>query len=347
MGEDQGKEYLEPVDAAFLTRLHTAAGSGPVLILTHDNPDPDALASGKSLARLLDSAWGIPADLRFSGLVARAENKAMLSLLTPEWQPVEILPDQSRYSAVALVDTQPGAGNNSLPVEVVPRIVIDHHLPMRESLAKVSFVDVRPNVGATVSLIYQYLEAAGIIPDPILATAIFYGIQADTRSLSRGDSAIDRFMYRKLLDLIDRQLLARVEQACLPRDYFRAFSNGLQAARIYGNVAIAYQGAIHRPDFVAEMADLLVRLDGLRAVLCLGYHGDMMYLSLRTMFSEDDAGSLIQQMVIPPGKAGGHGMGAGGQIPLLGREPESVAARVEALFLRVLGEKGEGEPLLI
>lgn len=347
MEENQPFLYENLVGEDELARLRVVAGQGPVLILTHDNPDPDALASGKALATLFQVALGLPVDLRFCGLVARAENKAMLQLLTPEWEPIEELPDLNEYSAVALVDTQPLAGNNRLPADFLPHIVIDHHHPIRESLEKVHFVDVRPDVGATVSLVYQYLDAAHIVPDPILATAIFYGIQTDTRSLSRGDSMVDRVVYQRMLDLLDLQLLAGVEQARLPRDYFRAYSKGMQAAQIFGHVAVAYQGEIHRPDFGAEMADLLIRLENLRAVLCLGYHDEVMYLSMRTVLNRDDAGTLIQRIVARLGKAGGHGMIAGGQIPLMGRDPDEVAAQVQERFLRVMGEKGEGEPLLM
>lgn len=75
-----------PIDAAHLTQLCTAAGDGPVLVLTHDNPDPDALASGKALATLLQRAWNVPSRLIYSGLVARAENLVLLKRLTAEWE---------------------------------------------------------------------------------------------------------------------------------------------------------------------------------------------------------------------------------------------------------------------
>jgi len=48
-----------PVDQARLDDLQKVIGKGPVLILTHDNPDPDALASGKALSFLFKQAWNI------------------------------------------------------------------------------------------------------------------------------------------------------------------------------------------------------------------------------------------------------------------------------------------------
>jgi nanoRNase/pAp phosphatase (c-di-AMP/oligoRNAs hydrolase) len=335
-----------PIDQDRLAQLRTVVGAGPVLILTHDNPDPDGLASGKALATLFKLAWGIPSRLVYSGLVARAENRAMLSHLTPEWEHTDILTDLERYSALVLADAQPGAGNSSLPENYVPHIVIDHHQPVRAALRAVPYTDVRPEIGATVSLAYQHLEAAGIEPDATLATAMFYGLQVDTRGLSRGASPTDETVYVKLLDGLDRGKLIQVEQAGLPQDYFRAFSRALQAARIHGQAIVAYLGPMHRPDLMAEVADLLIRLDSARSALCLGSYEDTLHLSLRTVPLGQDAGLLVQEIVIPPGKAGGHGTMAGGQIPLAGQEAEVLAAQVERHYLAVMGEGSDRIPLL-
>ncbi|MEJ2751564.1 MAG: bifunctional oligoribonuclease/PAP phosphatase NrnA, partial [Chloroflexota bacterium] len=216
-----------------LKRLKNAAGAGPVLILTHDNHFPVALAAGKALATLLNDAWGIPSRLLYSGLVLRAENRALLDLLTPQWQPGEIPADLTPYSSVAMVDTQPGAGNNRLPAGVAPQIVIDHHHPMRELLEDVAFAEVHPEIGATVTMVDQYMEAAGVKPDSDLATAMFYGLKTDTRGLSRGTSDADITVYLRLLGQIDHSKLIQIEQAGLPQEYFQAFYQGLQAAQIY------------------------------------------------------------------------------------------------------------------
>ena len=307
--------------------------------------DPDALASGLGLARLL-GAWGIPSDLIYSGLITRAENKAMLSLLASEWEFSDFLPDLEAYSAVALVDTQPTAGNNDLPPDVIPHIVIDHHHPVRDHLDKVPFVELSPDVGATASLVFKYLDAAGVEIDARLATAIFYGIKADTRGLSRGDSPTDRAVYFRLLTVIDRQTLAQVEQAGLPREYFRHFCSGLQAAVVHNDVVMSDLGELHRPDFVGEMADLLIRMENTRAVLCLGSHEGTLYVSLRTAPMKEDAGLLIQRIVLAPGKAGGHGVVAGGQIPLDSGSADQLASDLKRRFLAVLDETAAGEPLM-
>jgi nanoRNase/pAp phosphatase (c-di-AMP/oligoRNAs hydrolase) len=335
-----------PIGRTRLDGLRAVAGNGPVLILTHDNPDPDSLSSGKALAVLLKEAWGIPSRLVYSGLVARAENQAMLKRLTPEWEHSDALPDLEQYSAVAQVDTQPGAGNNRLDTVQPNHIVIDHHSPVRDTIDDVAYADVRTETGATVTMLYQYLEAAGIPIDPILATAMFYGLKTDTRGLSRGASPADEVAFVNLLHRLDIQELTKVELASLSHEYFRAFSRGLRSTRLYGSVVISRLGEMQRPDFAAEMADNLIRLQGAQAALCMGQHGDTLQVSLRTRRTGEDAGMLIQRVVVPPGRAGGHGTMAGGQFPLDGQDAEPLLAEIERRFLDVIGETGEGRELI-
>ncbi|MFZ6027841.1 MAG: DHH family phosphoesterase [Chloroflexota bacterium] len=339
-------KFYTYVDEHRLGALCRAVGAGPVLIVTHDNPDPDALASGKALAAFFHLAWNVPSRLVYSGVVARAENLAMLKKLTPEWEPHETLPDLSAFSAVAMVDTQPGAGNNRLPETSVPLLVFDHHNPLREATHSAAYADVRTGIGSTVTLIYQYLQAVHITPEPPLATAMFYGLSADTLGLSRNVSEADKAVYIELIPLIDRDELISVEQARRQREYFRSLYTSLQAARVNQRSIVAWIGDLHRPDMTADVADLLIRLSGMQAALCVGKFQDVLHVALRTEPFGPDAGALIQQAVHSLGRAGGHGTIAGGQIYLEGREAVTLAQEVIRRFWDSIGESGEGEALL-
>lgn len=335
-----------PIDQDDLEKMRAAVGPGPVLIVTHDSPDPDALAAGMALAFLFKKAWDIDSRLMYCGLVARAENQAMLRLLATEWEYVDNFGDLSVYTGIVLVDSQPGAGNNSLPEGVLPAVVIDHHHPLRDQLDQVPYIEVRPEVGASTTLVYQYLAAAGIIPSTRLATAMFYGLQTDTRGLARGASPLDEVVYVRLLSWLDRSLLIDVEQAGLTREYFRAIHDGLAAARLHGRLLIAYLGDMLRPDMPAEMADILIRLDDAHTALCLGVHENVLYLSLRTDPMTLDAGLLVQDIIVPEGKAGGHGTMAGGQVDLAGRDRQEMVGEVVRRCLQVIGEPAESVPLI-
>ena len=71
---DQGRRLL-----AFLSR-HRARLS-PLLILTHDFPDPDALASAFALQYLAQTAFDIQARIAYGGELGRTENRMMVRLL--------------------------------------------------------------------------------------------------------------------------------------------------------------------------------------------------------------------------------------------------------------------------
>jgi nanoRNase/pAp phosphatase (c-di-AMP/oligoRNAs hydrolase) len=335
-----------PIQPEHLQNLLAAAGRGPVLITTHDSPDPDAFASGLALATLLKETKNITSRLVYTGLVGRAENRAILRVLTPEWQLVDSLVNPGDYSAVAIVDSQPGAGNNNLPDGLIPNIVIDHHNPLRPETRQVPFRDIRPHMGSTASMLYQYLAIAEVPLFPRLATAMFYGLRSDTNGLARNSTLADSVIYSLLLASLDTHLLHQVLFNGLSQKYFHAFNCGLQNAKINGRTITTYLGNMYRPDLVSEMADLLVRLENVDTALCLGCYENSIYLSLRTGNPRDIAGDLMQQIVAGYGKAGGHGTIAGGQIPVNNQDLDDLVDLITARFLASLGESGSYYPLL-
>ena len=223
---------MNPVNREQLNILRRSLRQGPVCITTHDNPDPDALASGKAMRQLITGTWGIPTSLYYNGLVGRAENRAMLELLTPEWRQFDNTRDLSMdFSAAVFVDCQPGT-RTSLPLEPdFPLIVIDHHSSPEGQTRQPVYADIRPHVGSTVTMAFQYLEAAHVDIDPILATAMFYGLRADTNGLSKGATADDGIVYVKLLERLDHQALLRIESAGLAREYYWAFAQGISKCK--------------------------------------------------------------------------------------------------------------------
>jgi len=327
-----------PLQQTDLDRLQEALRSAPVLILTHHNPDPDALAAGDGLAFLLERAWGLSSHRVFSGLVTRAENVAVLRHLTPGWEMITSLDQKAGYESLALVDTQPGAANNILPPNTLPDAVLDHHQPIGSPLTDVPYADLRPEVGSTATLVFQHLEVAGLELPSRLATALFYGIKTDTNGLSHESSKHDEVAYIKLLDHIDRAALVQVENAQRPPAYFRELAHGIRLARVHGTAVVASLGDMHRPDFTAELADLLIRLEGASAAICVGRYQNVLYLSVRTVPMGEHASQLLRRSIEGLGKAGGHRVTAGGQVWLEGRAARVVEMELVTRFLAAMGE---------
>ena len=317
-----------------------------ILILPHNDPDPDAVAAALALRFLLAGIQQIEADLAYYGLIGRAENKALVNYLGNPFRLLTTLP-ASQLSPLALVDTQPGSGNNMIPPEANIALVIDHH-PWREATAQATFADVRVGIGSTSAILTEYLRAAQLEPDQTLATALFYGIKTDTMGLTRNASPADAAAYFYLQPKIDVDALIEIERAQAPIDYFRSFDAALRAAKVYDGVIISYLDAMVYPDLAAEMADVLLRVEGAEWVLCLGVYDEALIVSIRTRRREGGAGQLAQAIVGDQGAAGGHGAMAGGHIPLRGRQPKAVATRLSQRTLRHLNIPAEqkGQPLV-
>jgi nanoRNase/pAp phosphatase (c-di-AMP/oligoRNAs hydrolase) len=322
-------------------------GVDNLLILTHNNPDPDAIASAVALKFLLANKLGFESHISYGGIIGRAENKALIRCLG---HPLRHLTNLSLDETIpiAFVDTQPGAGNNALPAGAAVAIVIDHH-PWQEATSMAGFVDVRHKVGATSTILTEYLQAAGLEPTPLLATALFYGIKTDTRGLGRSNVCpADVAAYLYLQPRLEVEVFAEIEYAQVPVDYFRSFDTALRAVRTYNGVVIAHIGQTKYPDIAAETADFLLPLEGSRWVICTGVYEGVLILSVRTPRWQGEAGQLAQAIVGRDGVAGGHGVMAGGQVPLRGRDPAQVVQQLGQRALQYLKVTPEvaGRPLI-
>src|SRR5262249_11442755 len=141
-----------------------------VVLVSHVNPDPDALASMLGLEALVRAKQpGKPVTLTVDGIIARAENQAMVDLLEIPLVPIgQVAPDPE--AAVVMVDSQPRTGRRASE-DLCPAVVLDHH-ETPGSLDGVRFADIRPNAGATSTIVTGYLLEQDLAVPPRLATAL-------------------------------------------------------------------------------------------------------------------------------------------------------------------------------
>jgi len=324
--------------------LTWVSGRGRILILVHDNPDPDSLASAMALRHLFAVRLNREAVIAFSGMIGRSENLAMARLLQIPLTPFPII-ELKMFQVVCLLDSQPETGNVSLPPGTRVDIVIDHH-PMREASAACKWVDIRPEYGTTATIVYEYLKVQGVSLGTKLATALFYAIKSETQDLGREARRPDRDAYLTLFPLANKTLLNSITRPPLPKEYFIALHSALEHTTIYGKVLIAALKEVQFPELVAELADLLLRLEGVETVLSMGHYNSEMILSIRTASEEINAGDLIHSLVAGMGSAGGHGMMAGGKIDNVAESDAAIAEVERVLTERILAELDvpAGEP---
>jgi nanoRNase/pAp phosphatase (c-di-AMP/oligoRNAs hydrolase) len=323
-----------------LEKLKEIVQQKKVLILTHNNPDPDAIAAGWALKYLVKKKFKAQAELAYGGLIARAENRAMVRLLNIDIQPLDSL-NLSDFDVFALVDTQPQAGNNSLPPHINPSIVIDHH-GARKSLQGVDFAEIRLDYGSSATILTEYLLQAGLPISKTMATALYLGLKTDTQNLGRHATEVDYNAAVALYPKVQLKILSQIEFPDLARDYFIDFDRGLHEAKIYGKVIFCDLGYLANTDMVALMADFFLRFAGVSWSFVLGTSDSRLIFSLRAKSAIQNAGQMARRMVKGLGTAGGHGRTGGGQIPIQGFSPEKAEKMRQSMQKRFLKFVGQG-----
>ena len=285
-----------------------------VVAVSHVNPDPDSLASMLGIRELVQKCQpGKPVVLTVDGMIARAENRAMVELIPIPLVPIRSVPIDAG-TAVVMVDTQPHTGRRSSE-SARPQVVIDHHETGGE-LEGVLFQDIRTQMGASSTIITGYLLEQKVVISPQLATALLYGIESETTGYPREACSLDDGALVWLFPRADKELLARIRNPKLPQSHFATFQRALRNAFLYRDLIVAWCGEVSQPDIVAEVADFFVRFDQVNWVLSAGRFEGALKLSLRSTDLEGEAGEVLREVVDGLGSAGGHDKRAGGMVTL-------------------------------
>lgn len=311
-------------------------GRDRIVVLTHKTPDPDALGAAAGIQRLINGGFGMEAEVSTTGRIFRAENLAMVRELSLYHTDQGDL-DLEQYAGGVLVDSQPGFGHTEVPEGLEVIGVFDHHVsPDEAATAAIPHRDIRTKLGATSSLVYEYLRDAGVELDVQTATALFCGIRYDTGDLSHNVSDLDEEAYFETLRRADRQKVARIQRPRLPQDYFKELHRSLRMARRYGPAVVAMLGHVKNPESVAEMADFFLRMEGSLWSFVGGAFEDQYYVSLRTRFGTTDAYGLLERLLAGEGSFGGHGSVSGGRVALEQGEKLAVRRLERRLRARVI-----------
>lgn len=320
-----------------------------LVVLTHNNPDPDSVSSACALAYIVQNKFKIPSCVKYTGIVGRAENRTMIRILKLRASQLSDK-DFKAGTEFAIVDSQPKTGNSAFPKNRKPLIVIDHH-PLRKT-TKADFIDIRTDYGATATILTEYLLESGLEIPEGLATGLSYGISSETQDLGREAGQRDIQAYLALFPISNKKKLAQIEHPRLPRDFFLTLNRALHHTSVYKNAIATILGEVQNPDFVPFVADFMLRYERVSWMICLGRFKERIIVSVRTTNQRADAGNFLRRLIGKRGTAGGHCMIAGGQVFCQDMDDEKMTQLETELvkeFLAKLGHRDIAEmtPLLV
>ena len=314
------------------------AGADRVLILLHNDPDPDALASGLALRNLLHRTKTTAIIGAFQG-VTRPENLRMATLLDIHVEPLHHQ-SLSGFDRIATVDVQPhyfGGLINKVD------LVIDHH-PQRAGYST-AFKDIRPDYGSTCTILTEHLRAVDVNISERTATAMLYAIKSDTLFLSRQTNEPDLDAFRFLYPLANAALIRKMEGAETTVERLHCVSNAVQRGKVAGPLYTTHLGDVAREDLITYVADFLLQVEEITWSVASGVvHGDLV-VSVRNLGYSRNAGEFVQRTFGDIGSAGGHRAMAKAVAPLDrvqqkfgSTDPEQIRATIHALAEQFLEE---------
>lgn len=293
-----------------LRYLAARHGQQPFLIVTHDYPDPDTIACAFALSYLCDH-FKIQNRIVYGGVIGRMENKEMVKLLKIPLHRVKFS-DFRKYKRYALLDTQPSFENNSFPSDRRANLVIDQHPYVKKPEADLVIVD--PDCGATSVILAQcLLQMRSKIP-PRIATALAYGIIADTLNLYRVGQPEIIETYQALLPHCDIRTLAKIQNPSHSKSFFKTLRRAIESARGKRGLMFAHLGEVESPDVVSQVADFLLTYKNTERAFCTGRFRSKLHASLRLSSNNREAGQILRDIFDNQGDAGGHGSIAGGSF---------------------------------
>ncbi|MBI1847374.1 MAG: bifunctional oligoribonuclease/PAP phosphatase NrnA [Candidatus Rokubacteria bacterium] len=329
-----------------LVRRHFAAADR-ILVMMQDDPDPDAIASALALKTLLGRTRP-HAILGTFGTITRPENRALTRILEIDVE--QIKPRAvADYDMIAMVDAQPTFFEEALP-EI--DLVIDHH--PEEAPVRARLRDVRPAYGATSTILTEYLRAADVKLTQRLATALLYGIKADTLHLERGATRADMEAFAFLHPLANHSAFRRIERPEVPLEALDALAAGVGRRRLVDDVMFVHLGPVGYPELIAQFADRLLQVQGVQWSVVSGTLHAEVHLSVRNVGYVRAAGDVVRQAFGDVGGAGGHRAMAKAEVRLRDwrshvgdTSDDALAAAIVTRFLRALrggdGARGRDE----
>jgi len=293
-----------------LADLLRTGGEGGLAILTHDNPDPDSIASAVALQAIAE-AHDVDADILYHGDIGHQENRAFVNLLGIELLPLTEVESLDEYGLVALVDHMK---SGDIGLETAVDVFIDHYEP--ESDYDADFMDVRPNVSSTSTILTKYIQEFDLSPDEAVATALLYGIRAETLDFKRDTTPADLTAAAYLYPFANHDTLEQVESPSMSPETLDVLAEAIQNRQVQGSHLVSNAGFIRDRDALAQAAQHLLNLEGITTTAVFGIADDTIYLAARSKDIRINIGNVLEDAYGGIGETGGHSTQGSVEIPL-------------------------------
>ena len=278
-------------------------------IRIHRSPDPDSIASATALKAIAESS-GIEADIIYEGEIGRQENRAFVNLLGIELVSADDV-DMADYDTIAVVDH--AKGGEPTDDEQVD-IIVDHY--EQEHDHDVAFSDIRPNVSSTSTIMTKYIQELDLTLEQEVATALLYGIRAETLDFKRDTTPADLTAAAYLYPFADHDTLEQVESPSMSAETLDVLAEAIRNREVEGSHLVSNAGFVYDRDALSQAAQHLLNLEGITTTAVFAIADDVIYLAARSKDIRMDIGRILEDAFEEIGESKGHSTEASVEIPL-------------------------------
>lgn len=301
---------------------------GNIAIVSLGNPDPDAIASAFALGKILESL-GIEFGFLFENEINRPENQLLVNYLGISIKRLDrdTIKD---FDHVSFVDCNPGRidmdSEQGLSVEILRKLITvqDHHRMDEEKSEELEpeevYVDIRPELGASATILSEVIHEHDINYEDKTATALYYALYSDTNGFLRGFTKYDLEQAVNYVDVVDFDSLNEIIGTVMTSETF-ALINRVTDSEHYevrGTFKFANAGTLDRKSksAIPQVADLLAREEGIEGIVIAGVDTEEKLIvgSVRYSGSRYTAEEIAEKIADGDGSGGGHVEMGGFQI---------------------------------
>ena len=336
------------------------------LIILQGTPDPDAISSALALD-LIARKYDIETVILSFQTVSHHENRTLLKRLEINLQRYSDEFDLSPFGVYSIVDSQRCQTGIDLKLKdagVSFFAFVDHH---REPATppKAAFIDIRPQVASTASILCEYLQfifSDGLSSNDAehvrVATALMHGIRTDTNRFALATEA-EYKAAAFIAGCVDLQGIEAIENRVLAPSMLDMFERALVDRQIHDNFILSDVGFLRGSDrdAIPQITELLLAREGTDTVLVWGIVDEKIIDgSLRTRSGSINPDEFLKAVLGASPESGRHYGGGnirdkgGFQIPLgffsmcedAGQVYKMVSKVMEAKFLGHIGRAAHG-----
>ena len=320
--------------------------AGSLAVVTHDNPDPDSLASAVALERIADACGVEEIVIVYGGEISHQQNRAFVNLLEVAARRIDEV-DLETYDCIAFVDHSRTGANTEVPRSIDPDVVVDHH---PNGAVDAAFADVRVEYGATSTIFVEYLTDLEVAMTRRVASALLFALHRERLDFIREPTKREYEAALAVYPAADLELLERLYGTAFTSATIDAIGRAIATRDRRGSSLVASVGRTTETDALPQAADYLLNVEGVDTVLAYGIVDGTIRMSGRSIDPRIHMGETLKAAFESFGSVGGHHDMAGGRIDLglfadQGDDEadllEFVGTRIERRFFDALNLNGE------